>query len=670
MSALNQRAVFASGAAAVIAVLPNLLWMPAWVSAIVLLALVWRVLVDAPPRLPRPPTLLRFTLTVAVVVYVLFEFRTLLGRQAGITLLTLMLALKFLETSTRRDALLTVTLSYFVTACHGLVSQSMATTAYMLLAAVVITLCLRVLNATEQRSEFALGPTAAIGFSVKRVLRALVIPVLHAVPLAMVFFLFVPRLGTPVFGVPEDSLEARTGLSEEMEPGGVSKLYIDDSPVFRVRFDGTPPAQSQMYWRGPVLWNFDGRRWTSSWGYSRIPFADFSAVVRAETSLRYEVVLEPTDRNWLFALDVATSAPEGALVSRDFQLLSRKPVNTLKRYMQTSDMALLGRIRDDSSRVNALAQPPDRNVRAQALARQWRSETSDPRALVERALSMFRDDEFFYTLEPQTLGANPVDEFLFETREGYCEHYASAFVSLMRAAGVPARVVTGYQGAIFNRSGGYWVVRQSDAHAWSEVFIDGAGWQRVDPTSAVSPDRINRGTDAALRPERLNEPTWLKNIRSRYDFVQDFWNRSVLAFNEARQRSLLEPFGVPDLDWRGSAAMLVAALLLTALVVFATLAWRHRQRAGDPLAESLLRFRRALERQRFAAPAAEAPLALKQRLLAAGAARDVANYLDALHRARYAQSAVGDDDIARVKALHTIARRSLRKHPLRSLSVV
>lgn len=660
---LSRLAVNFSGLACLVAIIPNLLWMPIWVSVVVLMALGYRVALESAQRLPKPPGIIRFLLTVAVVVYLFFEFRTLLGRQAGVTLLTLMLALKFLETGSRRDALLVVTLSYFVTACQGLISQSMAMAGYMVFSAVMITLSLRVLNAPMQRSEMQLGPHSADRFSVLRVLKMLLVPVLHAIPLALILFLFVPRLGTPVFGVPEDAIEARTGLNDEMSPGSVSKLYIDDSPVMRVRFEGREPPMSEMYWRGPVLWNFDGSKWTASWGYSRIA-AQIQGLTRPESTLRYEVTLEPTDRNWLFALDVASSAPEGALITQDFQLVSRKPIVALKRYSQSSDAGLLGRVPSARAASMALGLPANRNLKTLALGARWRQENADPQALVDRALRMFREDEFFYTLEPQPLGSNPVDDFLFSTREGYCEHYASAFTVLMRAAGVPARVVTGYQGGYRSAAANYFVVRQSDAHAWSEVWIEARGWVRVDPTSAVSPDRINRGTDAALRPNRYDNFPWLRDLRDRFDLVNDAWNRTILAFNEARQRALLEPFGVPEMDWRFSAGALTAGMLLTALVVLLTVWWSARRLSTtNPLAAELARFRDALNRRGISAGAQLGPSELGA-LLHARSADPVPiceRFLRAVNLARYAQTHPNAAQIQQIKRLNTQARRQVRK---------
>ena len=665
-AALSRLGVMFAGLASIVAILPNLLWMPAWVSVVVLLALAWRLLLEGANGLPKPPAWVRMLITVGVVVYVFFEFRTLLGRQAGITLLTLMLALKFLESSSRRDALLVVTLSYFVTACQGLISQSLGLTAYMVLAVVVITLCLRVLNAPAQRSDMRLGATANAGSSLRRILLALLIPLLHALPLALIFFLFVPRLGTPVFGVPEDAIEARTGLSDEMAPGSVSKLYIDDSPVMRVRFEGTPPAQSDMYWRGPVLWNFDGSKWTASFGYSRMP-AKLDGLTRAATTFSYEVTLEPTDRNWLFALDVATTAPEGAAITQDFQLVQRKPVTALKRYRQSSDATLLSRIEDSRASVMALTQPADRNPRTQELAQSWRAENPDAQALVDRAMRHFREEAFFYTLEPQTLGGNPVDDFLFSTREGYCEHYASAFTSLMRAAGVPARVVTGYQGGYKNPGGDFWVVRQSDAHAWSEVFISGRGWVRVDPTAAVSPDRINRGTDAALRPDRYENFPWLRDLRDRLDRISDVWNRSVLTFNDARQRALLEPFGVAEMDWRFSASALTIGLLGTALLVLLTLWWFHRPAPIDPLAAELRRFRTALKQRGLAAGPELGPSELIE--LLSGHFQETPSaalaFLRGVNLARYANQRADPSQTGLIRRMNTRALRQIRRLPLK-----
>ena len=289
-------------------------------------------------------------------------------------------------------------------------------------------------------------------------------------------------------------------------------LFIDDSPAFRVEFDGPVPPAQERYWRGPVLWDFDGTTWNRSRFLSNIP-------VRSQPSeetapYHYQVILEPHERRWLFALDYPAAYPRNANLSIDYTLTSKDPVVTLKRYTIKSDPRHVDTPKLSSPlRDRATQLPAGSNPRARALAAQWRNQYND-HELVNHALQHFNQEAFFYTLNPPLLGRHSVDEFLFDIREGYCEFYASAFTFLMRAAGIPARVVTGYQGGYYSDIGGYLLVRQSDAHAWAEVWLTGSGWVRIDPTAAVAPQRIREGSTAALNGRRnwIDFP-WIRQMK-------------------------------------------------------------------------------------------------------------------------------------------------------------
>jgi transglutaminase-like putative cysteine protease len=362
-----------------------------------------------------------------------------------------------------------------------------------------------------------------------------------------------------------------TGLSDSMTPGNISKLIQSEAVAFRVQFEGEPPPVARMYWRGPVLWNFDGRTW-------KMP--EFSPAARpnyeqSARPVRYAVTVEPHGKHWLFSLDVPANVPPGAGLRHDLQIRSVRPVDARLRYEMTSFLDYrFGESLPATYRNLALEFDPERNPRTVAMGRQWASETSDPEQVVGRALDFF-NRQFVYTLEPPLLATeHPYDEFLFTTKRGFCEHYSGSFALLMRAAGVPARVVTGYQGGELNPFNKEVIVRQADAHAWVEVWLAGRGWVRLDPTSIVSPVRVEGGVNAALGPigvlpsliaaDRLHV---LANLRFAWETLNSHWNQWVLGYNQERQRHLLGRLGIDDVDWKSLALWLgIGSLVVGGLV--------------------------------------------------------------------------------------------------------
>ena len=397
-------------------------------------------------------------------------------------------------------------------------------------------------------------------------------------PLVLAAFWLFPRFATPLWGVPERAL-SKPGLGDEMSPGGWLDLMADEDPALRAQFFGATPPPEQMYWRGPVMWNYDGRTWTQAPWLRGLPPA---RVQHGDRQWDYQLEVEPTDRRQLVALDLAVTAPEGAHLANDYGMTVRTPLSALTRWrMRASTPASFEATLPHLLRQQALQLPAGFDPRTRALAAQWRREAgADDAALVRRALDWIRA-EFAYTLETPLPGRNAVDEFLFDRKQGYCEHFSSAFVVLMRAAGVPARVVTGYTGGVYNRLGGYWVVRQMDAHAWAEVWLPGRGWVRVDPTAAVAPERIYDTLDDRLGEGVEAGRLTLEGFGSVSDWLRRGWNDLVLGFDAQRQARLLERLGGNGLGSRGLA-------LLFGLCAVATLAWMawflaRGERERDPL---------------------------------------------------------------------------------------
>lgn len=561
--------LFLMGAIA-LAVLAHLPWLPLWCTAGFMILFAWRLgLVFSGRRLPGAP--LRIVAAGACAAAVLAEYDTLLGRDAGVALLVLFLGLKLMELRARRDAFVVIFLCFFLLLTSFFRSQS----PWAAIAALLATTMLLASMLTLQfgRREAPIG----------RRLRIVGMLLLQALPIAAALFVLFPRISGPLWGLPNDAHAGRTGLSDTMSPGQIAELAGNDEVAFRVQFAAGAPPPSAMYWRGPTLGHFDGRTWRPirrELGQAPRPEVD---VAPGGRTLHYRTTLEPHSRRWLFALDVPVELPRGqglaVSVAPEFDVLAADPVVARIRFDAAA--RLDGRIGLNETRLSIqewLQLPPGQARRTLEMAARWRAEEPDSARLVERALAMFRDNAFRYTLSPPLLPDDPVDRFLFETRAGFCEHFSSAFVVLMRALDIPARVVTGYQGAEHNPSDDYWIVRQADAHAWAEVWLEGRGWVRIDPTSAVAPERIERGASGrnafgAAREGREGAASdLLRRWRLSIDAVAHGWNQWVLSYDRTRQQALLERFGLDATDPRELAGALAGTIAIgLALVALATL---------------------------------------------------------------------------------------------------
>jgi transglutaminase-like putative cysteine protease len=425
--------------------------------------------------------------------------------------------------------------------------------------------------------------------------------------------------------LPQDSHAGRTGLAEEMQPGSLGELSESEAIAFRATVLGRVPRARELYWRALVLWDTDGRRWTRG---ARLAGSD--RLVAAGDALRYTVLLEPSDKPWLPVLDLPRAAPPGARMDYGYTVARREPIRDRVSYTVDSVLEYRTAELPASVRQRALALPARRAARARALAAGWRAQHPDDGAVVQAALRHFRDQPFSYTLAPPRLGADPVDEFLFETRRGYCEHYTAAFVTLMRAAGVPARVVLGYQGGEYSTAGGYYVVQQADAHAWAEVWLAGSGWVRIDPTAAVAPERIELG-GAALRrlaargiaPGSLPADAWASALalgvferaarfaRNYWDLADVTWYTWVAGYDQALQAEFLGLLGMVDVSTR-SLVWLLAVVSSTLLLVYALwlLALRPRR---DPVQALYARYCHKLARVGLERHPQEGPMAYAAR---------------------------------------------------------
>jgi protein-glutamine gamma-glutamyltransferase len=556
-----------------LSVAPHIAHIALWTLLIAGVAIVLRMVIEV-KRWQLPPTWARVLVAIAALLGVAASYRTLNGIDAGTALLVVMAGMKLLETKSTRDLTVVVFISYFALFAAFLYNQDLLLLPYMLFTAWLLTATLMRIHQTES-------------MPVREAARATAKMFLQALPLAVLLFLFFPRLPGQFWAVPARD-RAMTGLSEEMTPGDVSELSLSSAIAFRVRFEDDPPPPRERYWRGPVLHQFDGRTWRRV----ATPFAP-QDVVSSGPTYRYRISLEPQERNWVFPLDMVTGWDrERAFRTGDFQLFARQSQITVLTSFElesTPQYITTTQLRQDLRHWDTYL-PENRNVRTLALARRMREEAGSDEAFIESVLTRFRSEEFFYTLQPPALDANAVDDFLFNSKRGFCEHFASAFTVMARAAGIPARVVTGYQGGEFNAMGGYFIVRQSDAHAWSEVWLEGRGWQRIDPTAAIAPERIELGLDAALSeadtaPGRaLRNTAFISKLRLAWDAANTFWNDEVVQFGQAQQRWLLQKLNFEDTRWEYLIVALVLTLLGFFLALTSYLAWKFRPRSRDPVA--------------------------------------------------------------------------------------
>ncbi len=553
--------------------------LESWIPTCFIVFAVWRYLMEK-NNWSYPKLWIRLPMTIAGGLAVLAAYGSFLGRDASIALFLVMLALKLLETKSKRDYIVMVALGYFLTVNVLLFTQAIGVFFAIVAALLGLTACL--ISVTHSNNQLHWLTQAKLAATM----------LLQAVPIMLVLFVLFPRIPGPLWGIPKDAYSGMTGLSDSMEPGSISNLSLSSKIAFRVEFKSAIPPNNQLYWRGPVLWHQEGRKWQMTSDHLILPRESL------ETSgpvTDYTITLEPHNRNWLLMLDIPTSLPPDATVKQDMQVLSKNPVRARIRYDgQSSTHYLLGKTLGDRERVLSLQLLEDENPKTHQLAKQWLDEKKSPEEIIKAALTMFREQPFIYTLAPPLLGREPVDDFLFNTQRGFCEHYASSFVYLMRAAGLPARIITGYQGGELNPNGHYLIVRQSDAHAWAEVWLENKGWVRIDPTAAVSPNRIEYGissvADSALLPflARRDYPM-LKSLYLNWDAINNGWNQWVLGYDEKKQLSLLKKLLGKKIVWEDIGLILVGTMIILLLILSYVLL-RNKAVVLDPLKKTYQRF--------------------------------------------------------------------------------
>ena len=640
--------------------------IPLAITAISLISIFWRVLILL-GRGSWPPSLLRAGLVVIALATVAVSFRPLVSLESAVAVLAAGYSLKLLEMRSRRDALVVVYIGYFLIASSVLFSQTLLQTLYLLC-------CITVLTAAQQGLYRRTGNVKVLS-----TLRYSGTLALQAMPLTIMLFVLVPRIG-PLWSVPLPDHSARTGLTDEMTPGDIARLSKSDELVFRARFNSTPPSPEERYWRALVLDRFDGKTWRQS---------DFqrSAVSRSQwqsnqpvdsgwwqeqtTGYDYEIMMEPTGKPWLYTLGQSASVPRDSYLLRTLRLEATAPVDVRTIYQIEARTPDVSSMKQPPWLRKMNVQIPDvGNSRSRQLARElWLQSGEDPLRMADQVMLMFREEPFFYTLNPPLLtrsGRDSIDGFLFDSRQGFCSHYAGAFVYLMRAAGVPARVIGGYQGGELKEQENLIQVRQFDAHAWAEIWLEGQGWVRFDPTAMVSPERIESGLEAALAEEgsflpdtplslyRYRQSSLLNSVRLAFEELEYNWQRSVVNYREEQQREFLSNIlGGGDLLQKQMLTLALSAAVI--LLIAALLLLKQKQRLTPE--QALYRsFSKKLTRRGFVRAVDETELAFACRV--AEQSRDLAGPVRQF-TSGYCQLVYGSQDdmaqkregVARLKAI-------------------
>jgi transglutaminase-like putative cysteine protease len=616
-------------------VLPHIYHLPAAVFGFFCLLLAWRFAgIWKPNWLPGTPVI--FILVVFGTTLLYTQHQGLFGRDAGTNIFIIALGLKLLEIKKERDLYLISYLAFIVAASQFLYEQSILMAAYILLVCCVLLATLVYINSCNARTAEALKTAAII--------------IVQALPIAAALFILFPRVESPRWMLFNDRHQAKSGLSDSMEPGSISDLSLSDELVFRAKFQGPIPPPRQRYWRGPVLSYTDGKRWTE-----KVFQKPLRRPVVTGTAYQYTLLMEPQDKNWVFALDMPIEFSSPLVLNAAYQLMTFGSLANRAEYKVVSYPEYnTGPINPGEYKA-AIQLPGEPSDQIKQLVGQLHGFDSAPDAFINQLLNHFRVEDFHYTLTPPVMEESPIESFLFKTRYGFCSHYASAFVYLMRVAHVPARVVTGYQGGELNKVGDFLEIRQSDAHAWAEVWLKERGWVRVDPTAAIAPERIER--DLNLGPQTFGgiagtdipAYNWLRQARQLWSSVDYSWQRWIINYDNKSQSSFLSTFGINDLK-----AMIYGMLIAIASVT-AVLCWfllYQKPKTADKVLQVYSRFCRKLAKHGLFKGAGEGAkdFAERVKIKLPGQATDIDRITAVFIRLRYGRIATGED-LERLKTL-------------------
>ncbi len=551
--------------------LPHVENVPVSIFAFFATMLVWRF-VAVWKKNWLPHKILIFLLLCSGLILMFSQYRSILGRDAGTSLFVLAMGLKLLEIRTPRDIYLVTYLAFVIASSLFLYEQSILMAVYILFVCCVLLATLVTINSEKPQTWVALKKSATI--------------IAQALPIAAVLFVLFPRVEAPRWMLFKNESQAKLGLNDTIEPGSISDLGLSPELVFRVKFNGEIPPPDQRYWRGPAYSYTDGKRWTHNSEFNINPFLDTPHF--KGKAYQYTLLMEPQNQNWVFALDMPAKFSGNIQQNGTYQLLSLEPPNTRAEYQITSYPDYnTGKI--STSEYGENLQLPSGSVSSEIndLVTKLHGFDQQPEVFIQALLEYFRKEDFHYTLKPPLMENKPIETFLFKTRYGFCSHYATAFVYLMRVAHIPARVIGGYQGGEMNKVGEFLEVRQADAHAWAEVWLEHKGWVRFDPTSAVAPERVEQGVNVERQvanqevdftPIISGNASWLKQAQQMWQTVDYSWQRWVINYDRANQSEFLSSLGINDIR-----TMLYTMLYIITFIT-AVLAWfllKNNRRHAD-----------------------------------------------------------------------------------------
>lgn len=551
--------------------LPHFQYIPS-VSILGVIALsLWRLLISL-KKLPAPNRLFSALITLFFAALVYQYEGGFTGITAGSHLLVMMTFCKLLESKSHRDEMLLIILSFFIVSTNFLYSQEIITAIYMFICLYVALYCLITVN---QKHEY-------ISLKNKNTLSTKMI--VYSLPVMLILFIFFPRITGPLWKTSDDTQQAKTGLSDSMEPGQISKLIQSNELAFRAKFAKTPPSKKQLYWRALTLWDYDGKKWTRG----NANEDEFSIKI-LDPGFEYTVTLEPHQKRWLFLLDLPYDISRPYQLISDFTAQSTKEVTKRLQYTAFSSTQFTSNQTLNLDNEFYALSVPEKNPLTRELAQSWRQQSSSDQEVIEKARQFFSTESFYYTLTPPGLTrTDSVDQFLFETRRGFCEHYASAFTVLMRHADIPSRIVLGYLGGQYNPLTAEYAIDQSMSHAWSEVWIENKGWVRVDPTAEIAPERVEQNLATALRDQvnlplhlRINFPA-LENLRQLFDAIDSRWNQWFLDYNEKSQKQFLKFLTGNNLNLKEIGYLFMRVLLITLVISVVIYFFSSIKKRPDP----------------------------------------------------------------------------------------
>ncbi|RLA21797.1 MAG: DUF3488 domain-containing protein [Gammaproteobacteria bacterium] len=561
---INQRTIVFLLCSVGLITLPHAFHVPLPIFAFFSVLLIWRFIAVWNPAY-LPGQLLVFLLLLSGVSLLVIMHQGVFGRDAGTAVFVVALGLKLLEIKSQRDVYLIIYLAFIVAASQFLYLQNILMAGYTLLVCISLLGTLICINSGSVSNSASLKIAGQI--------------LLQAFPLMVILFIFFPRVEAPRWSFLQDDNQATSGLSDTLEPGAISQLGLSGELVFRAKFTGELPPHTERYWRGPVFSFTDGKKWTqtkNTYFKRHLDKVSFSG-----KAYQYLLLMEPQTKNWVFGLEMPAAYKWPLQENGNHQLLTSEPPGKRAEYKITSYAQYNTGYITKTELSDNLQLPNTVEDRIDELVARLGGFDAPPEIFIKNVFAHFRHNDFYYTLMPPLLDDKPIATFLFDTRAGFCGHYATAFVYLMRVAGIPARIVGGYQGGIYNETGGFIEVRQANAHAWSEVWIADKGWVRYDPTTAIAPERVEQDVNieqqiasnaVSFAPIQLDSRTLslLKRARNLWSSVDYSWHRWIINYDRRQQSGFLSGLGIDTLKsmlyWLMGLVALVTLLL--ALYIF------------------------------------------------------------------------------------------------------